>query len=126
LGVGRPGIAKQGSKLHVVGDAGGLPILVVLSAANARDATMFKAVLDDIRAHWGWLGGWRRLRIRSERSSERFYVLVLVACAVICSGHDSRQPSAGLWRVWADITMIGEARGGRWRGPRTSTASMRV
>ena len=31
-----------------------------------------------------WLGGWRRLRIRYERDSERFYALVLLACAVIC------------------------------------------
>jgi transposase len=31
-----------------------------------------------------WLGGWRRLRIRYERDSERFYALVLPACSVIC------------------------------------------
>ena len=31
-----------------------------------------------------WLGGWRRLRIRYERSSERFSALVLLACSVIC------------------------------------------
>ena len=127
----------------MAGDGGGLPISVVLSAANANDATMLEAVLDDIppirmpsgrrrrrpgtvhadkaydhrrcraelrrrgirpriarrgiessqrlgRHRWtiertgAWLGGWRRLRIRYERSSERFYALVLLACAVIC------------------------------------------
>jgi IS5 family transposase len=116
---------------------------VVLSAANANDATMFEAVLDDIppirmptgrrrrrpgkvhgdkaydhghcrtylrrrgirsriarrmiepsdrlgRHRWtiertgAWLGGWRRLRIRYERDSERFYALAMLACAVIC------------------------------------------
>jgi transposase len=31
-----------------------------------------------------WLGGWRRLRIRYERSSERFYALAMLACAVLC------------------------------------------
>jgi transposase len=31
-----------------------------------------------------WLGGFRRLRIRYERCSERFYALVLLACSVIC------------------------------------------
>jgi transposase len=31
-----------------------------------------------------WLGGFRRLRIRYERSSERFYALVLLACSIIC------------------------------------------
>jgi transposase len=31
-----------------------------------------------------WLGGWRRLRIRYERSSERFSALVPLACSVIC------------------------------------------
>jgi len=30
-----------------------------------------------------WLGGWRRLRNRYERDSERFYSLVLLACSVI-------------------------------------------
>jgi|Tabmets5t2r1_1033131.scaffolds.fasta_scaffold135950_2 hypothetical protein len=38
----------EGSKLHLAGDAGGLPLAVILSAANANDATMFEAVLDDI------------------------------------------------------------------------------
>jgi transposase len=112
---------------------------VALSAANANDATMLEAVVDDIppirmpsgrrrrrpgtvhadKAHdhrrcraylrrrgsrpriarrmveasarlgrhrWtikrtgAWLGGFRRLRIRYERSSERFYALVLLFC----------------------------------------------
>jgi transposase len=127
----------------VAGDGGGLPISVLVSAANANDSTMFEAVVDDIppirmpsgrrrrrpgtvhadkaydhrrcraylrrrgirpriarrmiessarlgRYRWtiertgAWLGGWRRLRIRYERSSERFYALVLLACSVIC------------------------------------------
>jgi transposase len=138
---GRSG--KAGSKLHVAGDRGGLPISVVVSAANANDSTMFEAVLDDIppirmpsgrrrrrpakvhadkaydhrrcraylrrrgirpriarrmiessarlgRHRWtiertgAWLGGFRRLRIRYERSSERFYALAMLACSVIC------------------------------------------
>ena len=116
---------------------------MILSAANANDATLFEAVLDDIpsilmptgrrrhrpgkvhadtaydhrrcrrylrrrgigpriarrgiessqrlgRHRWtiertgAWLGGFRRLRIRYERSSERFYALAMLACAVIC------------------------------------------
>jgi transposase len=134
---------KQGSKLHLAGDAGGLPLSLIVSAANANDATMLEAVLDDIppirmptgrrrhrpgkvhadkayghrrcraylrrrgirpriarrtiessatlgRHRWtiertgAWLGGWRRLRIRYERSSERFYDLAMLACSVIC------------------------------------------
>jgi transposase len=39
-----------------------------------------------------WLGGWRRLRIRYERSSERFYALVLLACSVICFHTLQRPP----------------------------------
>ena len=31
-----------------------------------------------------WLGGFRRLRIRHERSSERCYALAMLACTVIC------------------------------------------
>jgi transposase len=127
----------------VAGDKGGLPLAVILSAANANDSTMLEAALDDIppirmpsgrrrrrpgtvhgdkaydhrrcraylrrrgirpriarrriesstrlgRHRWtiertgAWLGGWRRLRIRYERSSERFYALAMLACAVIC------------------------------------------
>ena len=36
--------------MHLAGDAGGLPLSVILSAANAGDATMLEAVLDDIPA----------------------------------------------------------------------------
>jgi transposase len=134
---------KRGSKLHLAGDAGGLPLSLIVSAANANDSTMLEAVLDDIpairmptgrrrrrpgkvhadkaydhrrcraylrrrairpriarrgiessarlgRHRWtiertgAWLGGFRRLRIRYERSSERFYALVMLACSVIC------------------------------------------
>jgi transposase len=39
-----------------------------------------------------WLGGFRRLRIRYERSSERFYALVLLACSVICFNALGSQP----------------------------------
>jgi transposase len=142
---------KAGSKLHLAGDAGGLPLSVVVSAANANDSTMLEAVLEDIppilmptgrrrrrptkvhadkaydhrrcraslrrrgirpriarrmiessgrlgRHRWtiertgAWLGGWRRLRIRYERSSERFYALVLLACSVMCFNTLQRPP----------------------------------
>jgi transposase len=117
---------------------------VILSAANANDATMLEAVLEDIppirmptgrrrrrpgklhadkaydhrrcraylrrrgiqpriarrriesserlgRHRWtiertrAWLGGFRRLRIREERDSQRFYALAMLACSVIWS-----------------------------------------
>jgi transposase len=130
----------------------GLPLSVVLSAANTNDSTMFDAVLEDIlpirmptgrrrrrrsgkvhadkaydhrrcrvylrrrgirpriarrmiesstrlgRHRWtiertgAWLGGWRRLRIRYERSSERFYALAMLACAVICFNALQQRP----------------------------------
>jgi transposase len=40
-----------------------------------------------------WLGGWRRLRIRYERSSERFYALAMLACSVICFNALQQPPS---------------------------------
>jgi transposase len=142
---------KAGSKLHVAGDAGGLPLAVIISAANANDSTMLEAVLEDIppvrmptgrrrrrpgkvhadkaydhrrcraylrrrgirpriarrmiessqrlgRHRWtiertgAWLGGFRRLRIRYERSSDRFYALAMLACSVICF-HALQQPA---------------------------------
>jgi transposase len=141
-------LGKAGSKLHLAGEAGGLPISVVVSAANANDSTMLEAVLEDIppilmptrrrpgrvhadkaydhrrcraylrtrgirpriahrmiessqrlgRHRWtiertgAWLGGWRRLRIRYERSSERFYALVMLACSAICFNAFQRPP----------------------------------
>jgi hypothetical protein len=36
--------------LYLAGDADGLPLSRVVSAANANDSTMFEAVLDDIPA----------------------------------------------------------------------------
>jgi hypothetical protein len=39
-----------------------------------------------------WLGGFQRLRIRYERSSERFYALAMLACSVICFNTLQRPP----------------------------------
>src|SRR5215218_5366544 len=39
---------KPGSKLHLVCDGGGLPLSVVVTAANLNDTTMFQAVLADV------------------------------------------------------------------------------
>jgi hypothetical protein len=36
--------------LHLAGDAGGLPLSVIPGVANANEATMFEAVLDDVPA----------------------------------------------------------------------------
>jgi IS5 family transposase len=135
----------------VAGEADGLPLAVVISAANANDATMLEAVLNDIpairmpsgrrrrrpsklhadkaydhrrcraelrrrgiqpriagrmiessarlgRHRWriertgAWLGGFRRLRIRYERCSERFYALAMLACSIICFNALRRPP----------------------------------
>jgi len=34
-----------------------------------------------------WLSCWRRLGVRWDRDSERFFAFVLVACAVVCFNH---------------------------------------
>jgi len=39
-----------------------------------------------------WHGGWRRLRIRYERCSERCYALAMLACAVICFNALQQRP----------------------------------
>ena len=118
---------KAGSKLHLAGDAGGLPLVLIVSqrrhhirggagrhpgdpdarrlqvppanqgprrqglrssplpgvSAPAGHPTPDRPPQED-RADGAWLGGWRRLRIRYERSSERFYALAMLACSVIC------------------------------------------
>jgi transposase len=134
---------KPGSKLHLVCDAGGLPLTAAVTAANVNDTTMFEAVLDDVppvrtpsrrrrtrpgtvdadqgddshanRAYlrrrgirariarrgvesstrlgqhrWrverslSWLSCWRRLQVRWDRDSGRWFAFVLLACAVVC------------------------------------------
>ena len=39
---------KPGSKLHLVCDGGGVPLSVVVTAANVNDTTMFQAVVAEI------------------------------------------------------------------------------
>jgi transposase len=39
-----------------------------------------------------WLGGFRRLRTRDARSSERFSALVLLACSIICFNALQQRP----------------------------------
>ena len=41
---------KPGSKLHLVCDAGGLPLTAAVTAANVADVTKLAAVVDDIPA----------------------------------------------------------------------------
>jgi transposase len=135
--------AKRGSKLHLAVEGTGLPLSLVISAANANDSTIFAAVLDDIpmvatpaggrrcrpakchadkgydyrhcrgyltrrgitvriarrgidssqrlgRHRWkaertiAWLDGCRRLRVRYDRSSERFFAFAMLGCARLC------------------------------------------
>ena len=40
---------KPGSKIHAVSDRNGLPLTVVISAANVNDSTLLKDVLDSLR-----------------------------------------------------------------------------
>jgi transposase len=134
---------KPGSKLHLVCEGGGLPLIAVVTAANVNDTTMFQAVVEDIppvrtqagrrrtrpgavhadkgydsranrawlrrrgikariarrgiesstrlgRHRWrverslSWLSCFRRLQVRWDRDSGRWFAFVLVACAVVC------------------------------------------
>jgi transposase len=110
---------KPGSKLHLVCEGGGLPLTVVVTAANVADTTMFAALLDDVppirtpsgrrrgirpriarrgiessarlgRHRWkveralSWLSCFRRLQVRWDRDSGRFFAFVLLFCALVC------------------------------------------
>src|SRR5512133_329783 len=135
--------AKPGSKLHLANEGTGLPLSLLVTAANLPDAAVFEALLDDIpkvrtpaggrrcrpdkchagkaydnrrcrgqltrrgikvriarrgvessthlgRHRWkaertiAWLAGCRRLRIRYDRDSERFFAFGMLACARLC------------------------------------------
>lgn len=41
---------KAGSKLHLAADNSGIPLAVVLTAANPHDSTLFAALLEDLPA----------------------------------------------------------------------------
>ena len=134
---------KPGSKLHLVCDGQGLPLVAAVTAANVNDATVFEALLDDVpavrtpsgrrrcrpskvhadkgydarrcraylrrrgitpriarrgiessqrlgRQRWrveralSWLSCFRRLQVRWDRDSGRFFAFVLLACALVC------------------------------------------
>ena len=134
---------KHGSRLHLVCEGGGLPLTVVVTAANLADTIMFVAVMDGVppirtpsgrrrtrpgavhtdkgydsaanrawlrrrgitariarrgvesstrlgRHRWrveralSWLSCWRRLQVRWDRGSERWFAFMLLACALTC------------------------------------------
>jgi len=134
---------KPGSKLHLVCDGRGLPLVVAVTAANVNDATTLEGLLDDVpgvlgplgrrrcrpgkvyadkaydlghcrkylrrrritariarrgvesstrlgRHRWrveralSWLSCYRRLAVRWDRGSERWFAFVLWACALVC------------------------------------------
>jgi transposase len=134
---------KPGSKLHLVCDGQGLPLVAAVTAANVPDVAMLMAMVCDIppirtpsgrrrqrpgkldadkgydssanrawlrrrgiipriarrgiesstrlgRHRWkvarslSWLSCYRRLAIRWDRDSERFFAFELLACAVVC------------------------------------------
>jgi transposase len=52
---------KPGSKLHLICDGQGLPLAVVLTAANVNDSVVFEGLLDDVPAV-RTLSGRRRCR----------------------------------------------------------------
>jgi transposase len=135
--------AKPGCKLHLAVEGTGLPLSVLVTAANTPDAAVFEALLDDLptvrtpaggrrcrpdkchgdkaydqrrcrgyltrrgikvriarrgidssqrlgRHRWkaersiAWLAGCRRLRIRYDRDSERFFAFAVLACVRQC------------------------------------------
>ena len=87
---------KPGSKLHLVSERHGLPLTAAVTAANVNDTLLFAALLDDVPAvliparrrrsrpgkvipHHA-----RRLAVRWDRESGRWFGFVLLACALVC------------------------------------------
>lgn len=78
---------KPGSKLHLVCDGSGLPLTAAVAAANVNDTAAFQAVMDDvppIRTPLSWLSCFRRLQVRWDRDSGRWFAFVLMAGALVC------------------------------------------
>ena len=89
--------AKAGSKLHLAVD-GGLPLLLLVTTATSNDRLVLEALLDDLpegsrcaspglgrhrckaERSIAWLAGCRRLRVRYDWDSERFFAFAMLAC----------------------------------------------
>jgi transposase len=147
-------VATPGSKLHLIVDGQGLPLVPAVTAANINDGVLLAAMVDDLpkvatpagrrrsrpgklhtdkaydskdnraylrqrgiiprlarrgvessttlgRHRWkverslSWLSCYRRLQVRWEHDSARFFAFVLLACALVCfkralAGHNQR------------------------------------
>jgi Transposase DDE domain len=83
---------KAGSKLHLAAERGGLPLAVVLSAANANDSTLFEAVLDDIPPILMPTGRRRRRPARSMPIRPT----IIGAAAATCADEGSARGSLGV------------------------------
>ena len=74
---------KPGSKLHLVSERHGLPLTAAVTAANVNNTLLFAALQDDVPAvlipHHA-----RRLAVRWDRESGRWFGFVLLACALVC------------------------------------------
>jgi hypothetical protein len=57
--------AKPGSKLHLTNEGTGLPLSLLVTAANIPDAAVFEALLDDIPQ--GSDAGWWPTRCRPDK-----------------------------------------------------------
>ncbi|MEV3920716.1 transposase [Actinomadura coerulea] len=64
------GRGKKGSKLHVLSDAAGLPLVVAISAANAHDSQAFKPLLMALPAIRSRRGPRRRrpIKVRADKA----------------------------------------------------------
>jgi transposase len=168
---------KPGSKLHLATDAKGLPLAMLVSAANVNDCVLFEALVEEVppvrtpagrrrcrpervhadkaydhrrcrrylarrkitariarrgiesstrlgRHRWrversfAWLGCYRRLGMRWDRCSGRFYAFAEVACALVCFKALHRALSG--WRkplrstlVWPPLP---DATSAKWSG----------
>jgi hypothetical protein len=86
---------KPGSKFHLVGDGGGLPLAVAVTAANVNDTSTFQAVPDDVPAA-RTPAGRRRTRPGTGSTPTRASTTVRrtgPTCAAVGSGRGS--PGAG-------------------------------
>ena len=82
VGANPVGRGKPGSKLHLVSERHGLPLTAAVTAANVNDTVLFAALLDHVPAvlipHHA-----RRLAVRWDRESGRWFGFVLLACALV-------------------------------------------
>ena len=71
---------KLGTKRHVLTDGQGIPLSVVITAANTHDMYTRRWVVERTNS---WHNRFRKLLVRYEKKLENYFALVCLGCCIL-------------------------------------------